>query len=109
MLPPPTTPPPPAAARAADHLSVSFPESDTVVRLSYSPLVLEVSVGGVQALVLGAEGMLSVEHKRAARSEGEPDSMWEETFRGHKDTKPKGPQAISFDLSMMGEPLVEGA
>lgn len=30
--------------------------------------------------------------------EGDPAGWWEEDFKSHKDSKPRGPQAISLDL-----------
>ena len=40
--------------------------------------------------------------------EGDPAGWWEETFKGHTDSKPKGPQAISVDLSFPGFQHVYG-
>ena len=34
--------------------------------------------------------------------EGDPTGLWEETFKSHTDTKPRGPEAISMDLSFPG-------
>ena len=34
--------------------------------------------------------------------EGDPPGLWEETFKSHTDTKPRGPEAISLDLSFPG-------
>lgn len=39
------------------------------------------------------------------KSEGED---WEEKFRGHTDTRPNGPQSISFDVSFYGADFVYG-
>lgn len=30
--------------------------------------------------------------------EGDPEGWWEESFKSHKDSKPYGPEGISFDL-----------
>ena len=40
--------------------------------------------------------------------EGDPAGWWEEAFKGHTDSKPKGPQAISVDLSFPGFQHVYG-
>ena len=40
--------------------------------------------------------------------EGDPDGWWEETFKSHIDSKPRGPEAISFDLSFPGFSHVYG-
>lgn len=40
--------------------------------------------------------------------EGDPEGWWEEEFRGHLDTKPRGPNAIAFDVLMEGVQHVYG-
>ena len=34
--------------------------------------------------------------------EGDPEGWWEETFKSHTDSKPRGPEAIAFDLTFPG-------
>ena len=34
-----------------------------------------------------------------AVQEGDPEGWWQESFKSHTDSKPHGPEAISFDLS----------
>lgn len=40
--------------------------------------------------------------------EGDPEGWWAETFKSHVDSKPRGPEAISFDLSFPGFSHVYG-
>ncbi len=40
--------------------------------------------------------------------EGDPDGWWEESFNGHSDSKPKGPEAITLDASFIGASHVYG-
>jgi hypothetical protein len=40
--------------------------------------------------------------------EGDPEGWWEETFKGHTDSKPKGPHAMSVDLEFPGAQHVYG-
>jgi hypothetical protein len=40
--------------------------------------------------------------------EGDPEAWWHESFKGHSDSKPKGPEAISFDLTFVGAKHVYG-
>ena len=40
--------------------------------------------------------------------EGDPAGYWEETFKSHTDSKPKGPEAISLDLSFAAAQHVYG-
>jgi hypothetical protein len=44
----------------------------------------------------------------AAGQEGDPEGWWEESFKGHVDSKPRGPEAISFDLEFPGVQHVYG-
>jgi alpha-glucosidase (family GH31 glycosyl hydrolase) len=41
-------------------------------------------------------------------ADGNCDGCWEETFLGHQDTKPKGPEALSLDISFPGYEHVYG-
>ena len=43
-----------------------------------------------------------------ARQEGDAAGLFEETFKSHSDSKPKGPQAIGFDLAFPGARHVYG-
>ena len=45
----------------------------------------------------------------AARlQEGDPAGLWEENFKTHHDTKPRGPEAISLDLAFPAAAHVYG-
>jgi hypothetical protein len=72
-----------------------------VVALTFRPFRLEVSEGGAPALVLNGRSMLALEHRRA-KGEGDPPGWWSETFGGHVDSKPRGPEALSLDLGFPG-------
>jgi hypothetical protein len=43
-----------------------------------------------------------------AAQDSDPAGWWEETFLGHSDSKPKGPEAISLDLAFPGAKHVYG-
>jgi Galactose mutarotase-like/Glycosyl hydrolases family 31 len=73
------------------------------VTLTYSPFKLEVP--GV--LVLNERSMFGIEHRRD-KPDDPPAGEWEESFKSHKDSKPKGPQALSFDLTFAGFQHVYG-
>ena len=49
-----------------------------------------------------------VQSLTAIMQEGDPEGWWEETFKGHVDSKPRGPEGISFDLSFPGSQHVYG-
>ena len=40
--------------------------------------------------------------------EGDGDGLFEETFKSHTDSKPKGPQGIGFDVAFPGSQHVYG-
>jgi hypothetical protein len=40
--------------------------------------------------------------------DGDPEGWWEETFNGHTDSKPAGPEAISIDVTFPGSQHVYG-
>jgi alpha 1,3-glucosidase len=44
----------------------------------------------------------------AVLQEGDPEGWWQETFKSHTDSKPKGPQSISLDISFPGAHHVYG-
>lgn len=53
------------------------------------------------------------DHEKESKEEGEKkesdeEGVWEESFKGHTDTKPSGPQAISLDFSFPGFEHVYG-
>jgi alpha 1,3-glucosidase len=59
---------------------------------------------GNRVISLNSHGLFDFEQLRA-KSEGED---WEERFRTHTDTRPYGPQSISFDVSFYGADFVYG-
>ncbi|CAD7696507.1 unnamed protein product [Ostreobium quekettii] len=96
---------PPAWGRAweprltATELSLAF--EGTEIRLSFSPFRLIVEIGGAPAMRLNGRGLFHVERHRT-RQDGDPEGWWEEKFKTHADSKPRGPQAISLDLEFSG-------
>lgn len=103
-------------------------EESAIVRLTFDPFKVELFVGGgsggstaggggakpttataapspdfAPSAVLNARGMFHVERtRREGKKEGDAEGLWEESFNGHADAKPRGPQAISLDLSFPG-------
>jgi alpha 1,3-glucosidase len=74
------------------HMSLRLGEHE--IQLKYEPFQLHV----LGVLTLNQRSLFAIEHKKA-----KPDKSlageWEETFNGHTDSKPKGPQALSFDIT----------
>lgn len=59
---------------------------------------------GEPVLSFNSHGLFDYEQLRA-KKEGED---WEESFRSHTDSRPHGPQSISFDVSFHGANFVYG-
>ncbi|CAK9316407.1 unnamed protein product [Citrullus colocynthis] len=59
---------------------------------------------GKRVLSLNSHGLFDFEQLRVK----EEDEDWEEKFRGHTDTRPYGPQSISFDVSFYDADFVYG-
>ncbi|CAK9156867.1 unnamed protein product, partial [Ilex paraguariensis] len=60
--------------------------------------------GGKRVLSLNSHGLFDFQQLRM-KKEGED---WEEKFRGHTDSRPYGPQSVSFDVSFYGADFVYG-
>ena len=50
------------------------------------------------SLVNSLELVTTHENTDMLCQEGDPEGWWEESFKSHKDSKPYGPEGISFDL-----------
>ncbi|KAH0682858.1 hypothetical protein KY290_023382 [Solanum tuberosum] len=62
------------------------------------------SGSGKRVLSINSNGLFDFEQLRE-KKEGDD---WEEKFRSHTDTRPYGPQSISFDVSFYGADFVYG-
>uniref|UniRef100_A0A5B6ZEN6 Probable glucan 1,3-alpha-glucosidase n=1 Tax=Davidia involucrata TaxID=16924 RepID=A0A5B6ZEN6_DAVIN len=60
--------------------------------------------GGKRVVSLNSHGLFDFEQLRVKKEEED----WEERFKGHTDTRPYGPQSISFDVSFYGADFVYG-
>ncbi|XP_049266715.1 neutral alpha-glucosidase AB isoform X2 [Rhipicephalus sanguineus] len=109
--------------------TVTFGKHRAVVRAT--PLVVEVYSNGQLVMVANARGLLRFEHYRprgTSNDAGEPagdnqneaekeDSLkadddmegaWEETFKGHTDSKKHGPMSVGLDFTFEGFDHVYG-
>ncbi|KAL3163000.1 hypothetical protein ABBQ32_009432 [Trebouxia sp. C0010 RCD-2024] len=82
--------------KSGNSLSLKIGQAD--ITLQYSPLQLDVNVAGKPAIAFNSKQLFNFEHLRQ-KQEGDPEGWWQETFKSHTDSKPHGPEAISFDLS----------
>ncbi|KAL9235001.1 hypothetical protein vseg_009807 [Gypsophila vaccaria] len=60
---------------------------------------------GNAVISMNSHGLFEFEPMKKSKKEGE---IWEESFRSHTDTRPYGPQSISFDVSFYEADFVYG-
>ncbi|KAK3411343.1 hypothetical protein EUGRSUZ_I00112 [Eucalyptus grandis] len=79
-------------------------EYEGVVRHDPFEVYVRERSSGDRVLSMNSHGLFDFEQLRE-KKEGED---WEERFRSHTDTRPYGPQSISFDVSFYGADFVYG-
>ena len=89
-----------------DRLKLTLDDGTHIV-LHINPFLLEAERSGETLLQINAHGMLHVEHTRD-KDENVTEGDWEESFKNFQDSKPKGPQALSMDVSYVGMAHVFG-
>eukprot|EP00116_Pleurobrachia_bachei_P001702 sb/3461964/ len=114
----------------SDSATVVF--GDDKVLISYNPLRVDVFSSGELQISLNARGLLTVETQQLkpqpeepAPAEGEEGKKeedddlgmsaedlaameWEESFKSHHDSNPRGPRAVGLDMSFIGYDKVYG-
>ncbi|TRM68910.1 glycoside hydrolase family 31 protein [Schizophyllum amplum] len=113
--------------------AVYGPKKELEVVVSYEPLRVALLRNGKAQVQLNGHGLLHMEHFRTKEErkieetsqeeeqvvldttnprawfEGDSeDGWWDEKFGGHTDTKPKGPESLSLDISFPFHPVVYG-
>ncbi|KAG2067925.1 glycoside hydrolase family 31 protein [Suillus decipiens] len=112
--------------------AVYGPKKDMELVVDFNPLKITLFRGGMEQVVLNGRGLLHMEHfrtkensKPAEHIEGEgqsvlqvnpatwfegdtQDAFWDETFSTWTDTKPKGPESLSLDITFPSHAHVYG-
>ena len=98
------------------HMMLIMTSSSKVV-LTYAPFRLDFYRGDDLLISTNARGLLKYEHQRhkkgsaeavetgeeeLSNNEVEEVDMWEESYGGHQDSKPKGPTAVAVDFTFAG-------
>jgi len=92
--------------RDENMISLGMQGRYTVV-IQFAPVRLDFFVGDDLAVTFNGRGLLNIEHLRE-KQENDPEGWWEEKFKSHTDTKPRGPESIGFDISFPGADHVYG-
>ncbi|XP_072979350.1 probable glucan 1,3-alpha-glucosidase [Typha angustifolia] len=92
----------PSSGISAFYLGDGF---EAVIRHDPFEIIVRRTDTGETVLSFNSHGLFDFEQLRAKNSE---DEDWEERFRSHTDTRPHGPQSISFDVSFHGAEFVYG-
>ncbi|MBA0831473.1 hypothetical protein Goarm_015939 [Gossypium armourianum] len=77
---------------------------EAVLRHDPFEVYVREKAGNRRVVSLNSHGLFDFEQLRVKKE----DEDWEERFRGHTDTRPYGPQSISFDVSFYGSDFVYG-
>ncbi|KAL4362313.1 hypothetical protein GQ457_04G034240 [Hibiscus cannabinus] len=77
---------------------------EAVLRHDPFEVYVREKAGNRRVVSLNSHGLFDFEQLRVKKE----DEDWEERFRGHTDTRPYGPQSISFDVSFYESDFVYG-
>jgi mannosyl-oligosaccharide alpha-1,3-glucosidase len=93
--------------KTAGGVSIVALSSDLEVVVKHDPFELTVrrTRSGDPVLSFNSHGLFDFEPLQESKPEGE---TWEEQFRSHTDTRPRGPQSITLDVSFHGADFVYG-
>ena len=120
-------------AQSKDSVTLGLAESSGKAVLTYSPFRLDFFRGDDLLLSTNARGLLKYEHQRhkkgsveavetgekrvyrpfvisaflgeeeLSNNDVEEVDMWEESYGGHQDSKPRGPTAVAVDFTFAGK------
>ncbi|BFZ59983.1 glucosidase II [Saitoella coloradoensis] len=80
--------------------------------ITHSPFSLKFIRDGEEQVVLNDRGLINMEHWRPRDSTPEEgvdqDGLFDESFSGKSDTKPRGPESVGLDISFIGYDHVFG-
>eukprot|EP00897_Mesotaenium_endlicherianum_P006689 jgi/Mesen1/6048/ME000308S05242 len=77
------------------------------INVHHTPFRLDVLKDDQIITSFNSKGLFNFEHLRVKKEE-EEDGLWTESFKGHTDSKPKGPESISFDVTFYDTEHVYG-
>jgi alpha 1,3-glucosidase len=93
--------------KTATKIKLRVDAADADIELKFSPVQLNINVAGKPLMSWNGAGQFIYEHRRE-KQEGDPEGWWGENYKTHHDSKARGPEAISWDLSFQGFDHVYG-
>ncbi|KAL3275815.1 hypothetical protein HHI36_020559 [Cryptolaemus montrouzieri] len=100
-----------------DKDEVIVQSGDNKAVLKSEPFKIEFYKASNLVAVVNGRGLFDIEHLRTKKSEteGEENSLqkedagaWEENFKSHHDSKPRGPEGVSLDIHFPGALRIYG-
>ncbi|XP_044751418.1 neutral alpha-glucosidase AB [Coccinella septempunctata] len=95
--------------RTEDEVIIQFGDNKAVLKAK--PFKVEFYKDGTLVAVVNGRGLFTIEHFRTknVQVDGEENQLqqedpgaWEENFKSHHDSKPRGPEGISLDITFPG-------
>lgn len=80
------------------------------IRILHDPFRIDAFVDGRPILSINGRGLFNYEHYREkpANISEEESGTWEEIFKSHTDSKPKGPASVAFDAAFINAEQLYG-
>ncbi|XP_063910431.1 neutral alpha-glucosidase AB isoform X3 [Zophobas morio] len=99
-----------------DKEKVVVRSGDNKAVITAEPIRIEFFKNDVLVAVVNDKGLFNMEHLRPKASEGEGEAehtkedpgAWEENFKSHHDSKPRGPEAVGVDVTFPGALRIYG-
>lgn len=96
------------AKDAGDAFIVTFgANNELAIAVSHLPFRVDFIRSDDVLVSLNTRGLLHYEHYRL-RQDNDEAGMWEEKFKTHEDSKPRGPASVGIDISFPGFDHVYG-
>lgn len=96
------------AKKTATKVRLSKQEDPSItIELRFSPIKILIARNGMSLITWNDANQFLMEHRRT-KQEGDPEGWWAENFKTHHDSKPRGPEAMSWDVTFHGSNHVYG-
>eukprot|EP00292_Cryptomonas_paramecium_P013454 CAMPEP_0113690934 /NCGR_PEP_ID=MMETSP0038_2-20120614/18108_1 /TAXON_ID=2898 /ORGANISM="Cryptomonas paramecium" /LENGTH=217 /DNA_ID=CAMNT_0000612397 /DNA_START=120 /DNA_END=770 /DNA_ORIENTATION=- /assembly_acc=CAM_ASM_000170 len=90
-------------------------ERTLTIKLAPERFEAKLEIGGVQILAINSRNLLKWEVYKNKGDQGaledvtgDNDGLWEESFRAHRDSRPRGPASVGVDVDFVGAAQIYG-